>query len=70
MEKELNYFSVSMKKIEGTANEYEMVSKLNPCFSILPAEKLKQVEDIALRAIEEIQEVLKSNSGKTVRPIE
>lgn len=69
MNETLNYFSVSTKKIEGTENDYEMISSLNPCFSTLPKEKLEQIEDIALKAIAEIKSVLKSNSGKAIKPI-
>ena len=63
MSKTLNYFSVGIKKIKGTINDYEMISSLNPCFSVLPKEVLEHIEDIALKAIEEIKAVLKSNSN-------
>ena len=69
MSEALNYFSVSVKKIENTKNDYEMISSLNPCFATLPKEKLNQIEDIALKAIEQIKTVLKSDSGKIIKPL-
>ena len=66
MNEELNYFSVSVKKIDGTENDYEMISSLNPCFSILPKDKLELIENIAFNVIEEIKVILKSNN--TVEP--
>jgi len=34
-QEELDIFSVSMKKIEGTQNDYEQILRINPYFSTL-----------------------------------
>jgi len=55
---EINYFSVNIKKIEGADKDFEMIVRLNPCFSKLPKEDLDKIQDIALGSIEAIKLVL------------
>jgi len=59
---ELNYFAVYMKKIENTENDFELVTSLNPCFLSLHKDKLKQVEDIAFKAVCDIKAILQDHS--------
>jgi len=56
---ELNIFSVSMKKIEGTQNNYEQILRINPMFSSLPENKVKEIEDIISKTVEDVQRILK-----------
>lgn len=59
MSEEINYFSVNIKKIEETINDYELRTYLNPCFATLSKDKFEEIENIALKAIDDIKEVLK-----------
>lgn len=52
-------FSVGMKKVEGTENDYELMIGLNPAFEGLSADKFEDIKEISTRAVKEIQEVLK-----------
>ena len=53
-------FSIGLKKIEGTINDYEQLLILDPCFQILAKEDLTKIEDIASKAVEDIKLVLKT----------
>lgn len=59
MTDEINYFSVSLKKIEGTENDYELITRLNPCFQCLTDSELDRVEDIISKTVEDIKNILK-----------
>jgi len=56
---ELDIFSVSMKKIEGTENDYEQILRINPCFNTLPKDKIQEIEDIISKAVEDVQRILR-----------
>ena len=56
---ELDIFSVSMKKIEGTKNDYEQILKINPCFNTLPKDKIQEIEDIISKTVEDVQRILR-----------
>jgi len=56
---ELDIFSVSLKKIEGTEHDYEQILRINPMFSSLPENKVKEIEDIVSSAVESIQMILR-----------
>ena len=56
---EENIFSVSMKKIEGTKNDYELITKLNYSFEVLSSEKLKKINDLIFKTFEDIRNVIK-----------
>ena len=59
-EKEL-FYSIYLKKIEGTENELELITCLNPCFKVLSQDKINQIEEITLKSVEDIKEILCSN---------
>jgi len=56
---ELDIFSVSMKKIEGTKNDYEQILIINPCFSTLEKDKIQEIEDIISKTVEDVQRILR-----------
>jgi len=56
---ELNIFSVSMKKIEDTKNDYEQILIINPCFSTLEKDKIQEIEDIISKTVEDVQRILR-----------
>jgi len=56
---ELDIFSVSMKKIEGTKNDYEQILRINPFFSTLGKDKIQEIEDIISRTVEDVQRILR-----------
>lgn len=64
MSKETIYFSISLKKIEGTENDYEQILKLNECFKILSEGKLKQVEDLVSKLVEDVKGVIGQEEPK------
>ena len=56
---ELDIFSVSMKKIEGTKNDYEQILRINPFFSTLGKDKIQEIEDIISKTVEDVQRILR-----------
>jgi len=56
---ELDIFSVSLKKIEGTVHDFEQILRINPMFSSLPENKVKEIENIVNSAVESIQMILR-----------
>jgi len=56
---ELDIFSVSMKKIEGTKNDYEQILRINPAFNTLPKVKIQEIEDIISKTVEDVQRILR-----------
>jgi len=59
MNEELIYLLVSLKKIEGTENEYEQILRFNECFKALPEGKLNQVEDLVSKLVEDVKSVIR-----------
>jgi len=51
---ELDIFSVSMKKIEDTKNDYEQILRINPCFRTLSKNKIQEIEDIISKTVEKM----------------
>ena len=58
-QEELDIFSVSMKKIEGTKNDYEQILRINSYFSTLEKDKIQKIEDIISKTVEDIQRILR-----------
>ena len=56
---ELDIFSVSLKKIEGTKNDYEQILRINSYFNTLPKDKVKEIEDIISKTVEDVQRILR-----------
>jgi len=56
---ELDIFSVSMKKIEGTKNDYEQILRINPCFNTLLKDKIQEIEDVISKTVEDVQRILR-----------
>lgn len=56
---ELDIFNVSLKKIEGTVHDFEQILRINPMFSVLPENKVKEIEDIVYSAVKNIQMILR-----------
>ena len=56
---ELDIFSVSLKKIEGTVHDFEQILRINPMFSSLPENKIQEIEDIISKTVEDVQRILR-----------
>jgi len=53
---ELDIFSVSMKKIEGTKNDYEQILRINPCLVVCQKIKLKKLRILFLKLLKMFKE--------------
>lgn len=53
------FFAVSIKKIEGTDNDYEQILSLNTAFQVLSQDEISKIEDIVSKAVEDVQTVLR-----------
>jgi uncharacterized protein (UPF0210 family) len=58
MNKEVLYYTVFIKKLDDTSNNYEMIVKYNESFERLSKDQLKQIDNIVLESIEKINKVL------------
>lgn len=64
MSEEIDFFSVNMKKIANTEKDYELITRINPCFQGLSKEKLTQVEAVVSKAIEDIKGIFNLNQDE------